>query len=465
MLRSLAYFIVFAAMLAGFGSSAVAEKRIALVIGNSAYEHTQQLPNPRNDALAIAKSLRRIGFDNVTLKLDLGYFAMRRAVQEFGRESKGADVALVFFAGHGLEVDGENYLVPTDAKLASDDDLEFEAVKLNTVLRRVRSASKLRLVILDACRNNPLGAKMRLSQGVTRSVSRGFSRIEPTGDVLVAYAAKHGTVAEDGDGTNSPYTTALLKHLETPGLEINFLFREVRDSVRNATGYRQDPFIYGSLGREAVYLVPPSGKGRVAPSDRMAALEQELAALKAGKYKDGELKSKERTFWNLIKEDDDIALFETYLKRYPSGEFRALAEKRIKQGYEARAMEIYLEMAKSRKGEEEIRARHILIASESEARTLHAQLKRGADFAKLARENSTGPSASRGGDLGYFTRGRMVKPFETAAFALGKGEFSGPVKTQFGWHLIKVEDKRRKRLQPFEQLKAGIIKNMKNWSR
>ncbi len=257
-------------------SEAQTAKRVALVIGNSAYQHTRALPNPKNDASAIADALKRIGFDEVTLKLDQDYRSLRRSLRDFGSSVEGADVAIVYYAGHGMELGGDNYLVPTDARLLTDRDLEFEAVKLSTILRQVTPARRLRMVILDACRNNPLGSTIKLSQGVSRSVSRGFSRIEPEGDVLVAYAAKHGTVASDGDGSHSPYTAALLKHLETPGLEINFLFRRVRDSVRNSTARRQDPFTYGSLGSENVYLVAPP---TVPQPD--ATRSNELASLRA----------------------------------------------------------------------------------------------------------------------------------------------------------------------------------------
>ncbi|MGI9383565.1 MAG: caspase family protein [Methyloligellaceae bacterium] len=280
MRRGLAGAILGVAFFVAGLTPAFAEQRLALVIGNSAYKHTGVLPNPKNDAKAVAEALQRLGFDGVSLKLDLGYEALRRAIRDFGQASKDADVAVVFFAGHGLEIAGKNYLVPTDAKLKSDRDVEFEAIKLDTVLRQVENARKLRLVILDACRNNPLGSKMTLTRGATRSVSRGLRSVEPDGDVLVAFAAKHGTVAEDGAGSNSPYTKALLKHLETPGLEINFLFRRVRDSVRKETSRRQEPFTYGSLGSEAVYLSPPTSDGQsTSKEDEVAALKARLFAL------------------------------------------------------------------------------------------------------------------------------------------------------------------------------------------
>jgi uncharacterized caspase-like protein len=171
----------------------VAEKRVALVIGNAEYQHTRLLPNPRNDADAIAKLLRANGFVDVTLKTDLAYLAMREELRAFTGKAGDADTAVVYYAGHGIEMAGENYLVPTDAKLARDTDLEYEAITLTSVLNAVSDARKLKLVILDACRNNPLGDKIALREGVTRQASRGLTRIEPKGDVLVAYSAKAGT--------------------------------------------------------------------------------------------------------------------------------------------------------------------------------------------------------------------------------------------------------------------------------
>jgi formylglycine-generating enzyme required for sulfatase activity len=233
-----------------------AQKRVALVIGNSAYLHTRALPNPRNDAEAIARLLGANGFAEVTLRLDLDYRALREAVRRFTDTAQGAEVALVYYAGHGLEVAGENYLVPVDAKLARDVDLQYEAVTLASVLDAVDGARKLKLVILDACRNNPLGEKMALRAGRTRSVTRGLARLEATGEVLVAYAAKAGTVAQDGRGRHSPYTEALLAHMGTPGLDVLRMFGRVKEAVQAATGRDQEPWIYGSPSGEAIALVP-----------------------------------------------------------------------------------------------------------------------------------------------------------------------------------------------------------------
>ncbi len=291
----------------------LASTRVALVLGNSAYEHTRELPNPTNDAAAIAETLKGLGFDSVTLKLNQGYSGMRESIRAFGRVARSADVALVYYAGHGLELGRQNYLVPVDAKLETDDDLRFEAVTLDDVLYSVRRAGKLRLVILDACRNNPLSSAMDLAGGVTRSVSRGFARIEPTGDVLVAYAAKHGTVAEDGDGRHSPYAAALLKHLPTPGLDVGFLFRRVRSAVLDTTSRRQEPFTYGSLGDENVYLVPPSSTKDAIPRPALPAATSSAAA----------------EAWNVVQDSMAKEDLEAFVAAFPGSFYAKLAANRL----------------------------------------------------------------------------------------------------------------------------------------
>ena len=229
-------------------------RRVALVIGNSAYRAIEHLPNPTNDARAVAASLRRLGFAEVIERYDLSLTAMVEAFKAFGDKTADADWAIVYYAGHGIEMAGTTYLIPTDARLMRDAHVPDEALPLDRVLAKVETARKLRLVILDACRNNPFLVRMARVTGPGRSIGRGLARIEPDGGVIVAYAAKHGTIAQDGAGTHSPFTEALLAHLEEPGLEINFLFRKVRDRVLDRTGKVQEPFVYGSLGSEPLYF-------------------------------------------------------------------------------------------------------------------------------------------------------------------------------------------------------------------
>ena len=230
-------------------------RRVALVIGNSAYKHVPALENPRNDARDISKTLKSIGFDNVELREDLDYRAMRIALRDFATKSQGAEITLIFYAGHSIEVNKKNYLVPVDAKLSQAVDVDFEAIALDQVRTAASSASKLKMVILDACRNNPF--KMAGRSG-TRSLSRGLAIVEPGSGELIAYAAKEGTTAQDGETSrNSPFTTALLKNLRKPGVEVRVMFGQIRDDVLSATSNQQQPYTYASLGGQQLYLHGP----------------------------------------------------------------------------------------------------------------------------------------------------------------------------------------------------------------
>ena len=234
----------------------VAERRVALVIGNSAYTHTSVLANPLNDAADVAAAFERLGFA-VTRLENADKRAMERGLLEFSEAAFRSDVAVVFYAGHGIEVDGENYLVPVDARLKTDRAVKFETVPFDRV-REMQPESGFLLVILDACRDNPFAQTMRRT-GATRTVgARGLGRIDlktsGVGDTLVAYAAAAGAVARDGAGRNSPYTAALLAHLEVPGVEVGDMFRKVRAAVFEKTGKEQAPAVYGSRSDKDVYL-------------------------------------------------------------------------------------------------------------------------------------------------------------------------------------------------------------------
>jgi hypothetical protein len=234
---------------------AASGRRVALVIGNSDYRYSTVLRNPRQDATSIADSLRRVGFQSVTLANNLNREQLIAALRAFAAEADKADWAMIYFSGHGLEVNGMNYVIPVDAKLVSDRDVQFEAVPLDQVLGATEGARKLRLVLLDACRDNPFANSMQRVAS-TRSVGRGLSQVEPDAGMLVVYAAKHGQYALDGDGANSPFAAALVKRIETPQMDIRKLFDLVRDDVTEATDRRQQPFSYGSVsGREDFYFV------------------------------------------------------------------------------------------------------------------------------------------------------------------------------------------------------------------
>jgi tetratricopeptide (TPR) repeat protein len=231
--------------------------RVALVIGNSGYEHAGALPNPRRDAEAVAKAFRDIGFQKVILEHDLSRTKLLAALSLFEAAVTRADWGVIYYAGHGLELGGVNYVIPTDAKLDTDRDVQDEAVPLERVMASLEHAKKLRLIVLDACRDNPFLPRMRRVMGpATRGpLGRGLASIEPERGTLVAYAAKHGEVASDGvEGQHSPFVRAFLARLQEPRLEINMLFRYVRDDVMRATNYRQEPHIYGTLPAQALFF-------------------------------------------------------------------------------------------------------------------------------------------------------------------------------------------------------------------
>ena len=239
-----------------FATAAAADRRVALVIGNSAYKNASTLSNTINDATSIATLFKSVGFEVVISRNDLGVVDFKRAVREFLITAESADIAVVYYAGHGIEVGGTNYLVPVDAKLGRDYDVEDEAVSLDRIIWALQPVRRLRLILLDACRDNPFPAKLR-SAGIRATVSGGLAKIEDvSADTLVAYAAKAGSISYDGDGLNSPYASALLRHLAEPGLDIRIVLGRVRDEVLSMTSGRQEPFIYGSLGGATIPLVP-----------------------------------------------------------------------------------------------------------------------------------------------------------------------------------------------------------------
>jgi tetratricopeptide (TPR) repeat protein len=230
-------------------------RKVALIVGNGAYKNVTPLDNPPRDARLIADTLRGLGFATVTLAPDLTRDKFFAALHEFGREAEKADWAVVYYAGHGMEIGGVNYLIPTDAKLAVDRDAETQAVALEQVIAAVSGARKLRLVMLDACRDNPFQKTMQRTIAL-KLVSKGFSNIEPEAGFMVVYAAKHGETALDGDSRNSPFATVLAREIRQPKVEVRKLFDIVRDDVWTATKHTQQPFTYGSPpGREDFYFV------------------------------------------------------------------------------------------------------------------------------------------------------------------------------------------------------------------
>lgn len=292
-----------AVILLSLSAQAIAqsETRVALVIANGAYANVSRLPNPPRVGQLIAQSLRRAGFTTVEINQDLPKAAFDQALLNFRRLADSSDVALIYFAGHGLEVDGINWLLPIDARLQQATDIHLEAVSLDNMLRIVGGARRLRVVILDACRNNPFAA--RLANG--RSVMRGLRPVEglPRG-TLVAYSASSGQMAADGEtGSNSPFAVALADRLAQPGLEIRFLFAHVRDDVMAANPQGQEPWLGFSLSAEEFFFVPGSRQSSVV-SDQGA----EVAA------------------FNLATRTWTADGWRAYLRSYPSGQNRQLAE-------------------------------------------------------------------------------------------------------------------------------------------
>jgi uncharacterized caspase-like protein/uncharacterized protein with WD repeat len=234
----------------------LAADRVALVIGNGAYQSATKLANPANDATDIANALRTIGFD-VVEGVDVDRRTMEVRIREFSRKLPDAKVALFFYAGHGMQVAGKNYLVPVDAKLEQAGDLALDTVDVHVVLQQMESQKRVNLVFLDACRDNPLARSLAKSFGSSRSgaVGQGLASIQSAIGTMIAFATQPDNVALDGNGRNSPFTTALLKHIHTPGLDISVMMRRVRTDVLAATGERQVPWDHSSL-TDAVMLVP-----------------------------------------------------------------------------------------------------------------------------------------------------------------------------------------------------------------
>lgn len=307
LLGSLKFWLAAALIL--ISQPALAEKRVALVLGNSAYQNVPPLANPVNDAALMAETLRRAGFDVVDFRKNLTALETRRTLREFADKAAGADIAVIYYAGHGIEVDGSNYLVPVDAKLERDSDVYDEAFSLDRVLVAVESARKLRLVILDACRDNPFAQTMKRTLA-TRSIGRGLAKVEPSGpNTLIAYSAKAGSTAEDGTGKDSPFTIALADHLVTPGLDVRRAFGFVRDDVLKATSNHQEPYVYGSLGGDDVALVP-------APVTATAPAAQQPAPNPQADI---------RRDYELALQVGNRGAFDAFLKQHPDGFYASLA--------------------------------------------------------------------------------------------------------------------------------------------
>ncbi|MDQ8727120.1 caspase family protein [Bradyrhizobium sp. LHD-71] len=293
-------------------SQALAERRVALVVGNSNYTAVPQLPNPSRDADAVAKMFKAAGFETIETYLDVGNLDFKRAIRKFEDIAMDADVAVLFYAGHGIEIGGTNYLIPVDARLASDRDAPDEAIPLDRLVLSADGAKKLRVIILDACRDNPYAGKMRReSRAALRAVSSGLGKVEPSStDTLIAYAAKAGSTAEDGERNHSPFTAALLKHLTVPGLDLRLAFGRVKDEVMKTTNGRQEPFVYGSLGGGNYSLV-------AAPAETTGVSTPAAADVKAD--------------YDLVEKIGSRKAWEVFLSTHKTGFYAELAREQLKK--------------------------------------------------------------------------------------------------------------------------------------
>src|ERR1700681_413901 len=344
------------------GEPAFAEKRVALVIGNSAYENVARLGNPANDATAMTATLKEAGFDVVDSRRDLNNADMRRAFRDFSDKARDADVAVVYFAGHGIEVDGTNYLIPVDAALERDLDVYDEAFPLDRILATIEPAKQLRLVILDACRLNPFVKTMKRTTG-SRAVGRGLARVEPSSpNTLIAFASKADSIASDGDSKNSPFTSALVRYIATPGLDLRKAFGFVRDDVLKNTSNKQEPYVYGSLGGDDVPLVP----AKLVVSEPLHNAQADV-----------------RRDYELALQVGTKKVWDAFIANYPSGFYTELAEAQrlalegAKQPEQAKA-------APEAKAAEEARVAAEKAKQVEQAKVLAAEAATDKPFAKVA---------------------------------------------------------------------------------
>ena len=303
-------------------SAANAERRVAFVVGNGAYKNVAQLPNPPVDAKAMASVLRNVGFE-VVEGTNLTRDKMTEKLLDFGKKAQGADVAVFFYAGHGIAINGTNYLLPVDADIKSEMDVKLgSAINIDLTLDQTMSDAKVKLVFLDACRDNPFAARLR-SLKTTRSVNvqTGLAEMKSGEGTLIAFATGPGQTALDGEaGINSPFTRALMANIAKPGVEIQEAMTKVRAQVNEETNKGQLPWghtnLIGSVYLNPVAAPPPSA---AAPSSPAPA-----AVASTSGSPDVELE-----FWRSVKESNKPEELNAYLTNYPNGQFKSLALARI----------------------------------------------------------------------------------------------------------------------------------------
>ena len=368
------------------GLSAAQGKRVALVIGNSEYKYTPRLENPRNDAIDMAATLKKLGFAVIEGQ-NLDKAAMDRTLRDFAEALGGAQAGLFFYAGHGLQVGGQNYLVPIDARLTTASAIDFEMVRLDLVHRTMERETTTNILIMDACRDNPLARNLARALGTrTIQIGRGFAPVESGEGSLISFSTQPGNVALDGTGRNSPYTSALLKHISNPGDDLPTILINVRKDVMQTTARRQVPWEHSAMTAK-FYFIPPR------PTEQQIELQ----------------------FWISVKDSTSPAVLGTYLERYPAGEYAPIAralvdhyEQKLKlelaeRERERKRQEEEMRAAEAKRLEDEQRAREAVLAAErkraEEAKNAHEaerlekelqarneELKKAMDDARAARE-------------------------------------------------------------------------------
>ncbi|MBR2687370.1 MAG: caspase family protein [Aquamicrobium sp.] len=309
-------------------------KRVALVIGNSKYVNAVALPNPANDARLIASTLRNAGFE-VIEGVDQDNAGMHGLIGKFTEESYNADLAIIFYAGHGMQVDGKNYLIPVDAELTSPAYLKTRTVQIDEFMAALPADPAVGIIILDACRDNPLARTLAAALPKSRSLGAGLAPVDAkvdgvgTGGVLIAYATDPGAIAYDGNGVDSPYSLALAKHLTQPGVEIQSALTRVRGEVTEATQGRQRPWHNASLGRE-VFLGKPAAQTAtpgIAPLADAAKTTADPPTAVSGPSS-WEI---EQRLWDEASKRNAVPFYEAYLEQFPNGRFATVAKLNIDQ--------------------------------------------------------------------------------------------------------------------------------------
>jgi uncharacterized caspase-like protein len=380
---------------------ALAEKRVALVIGNSAYQNVPALANPVNDGAIMSATFKAAGFDVVDYRHDLTARETRRALREFADAAREADIAVVYYAGHGMEVEGSNYLIPVDARLERDTDVYDETLSLDRILVAIEPARKLRLVILDACRDNPFSKSMQRTVA-TRGIGRGLAKVEPNSpNTLIAYSAKAGSTAQDGDGKNSPFTLALSRHITKPGLDVRRAFGFVRDDVLKTTGNKQEPFVYGSLGGDDVPLVP--GAPRAAP---------QATAPPAPNPQDGA-----RRDYELALQVGNKAALSAFLAQYPDGFYANLAKLQLDKLSAEENRAVAAEKARAAEAE---RARLAAEGTRKEALAKAEANAKAAEQARLAAEQANQAAQQQAAEAER-KRQELATPIAAPASTAGGG--------------------------------------------